>query len=159
MRKLKILSLLLAVAFVLSGTHTAYANRIGLKPTAQAGGFKTWTLDMSTTLHGAHNASASTNPAGTTTYIENTSVVGKGSVLYGFSVIAETAAAEVAIYDSLSALTVSTTTYKTLLVDEIREATQHITRYSDWVAPKMLENGFTVLSNPTVASTVIVYYD
>jgi len=129
------------------------------KPTAQNGPFKTWVYEFGTTTSSAHSAAAVTTPDGASTYILNipSSTIGIGTVLYGFSVKAETAGGTAAVWDSASVHTISTSNYTTKIVDELGEATQYDTAYTDWPAPRKLENGISITT--VRAPVVTVFYE
>lgn len=164
MRTLKLISLIvLAIVLSLAGIqHHAYANRIGNLPTSQAGQFNTFTYDFSSGITAIHNGTAITSPDGGTTYVPQVTSIGAGTMLYGFSVYSDSAGGTAAIYDastvgSISAtVSTATTSYVNAIVDEIGEATQYDTAYSDWISPRKLSTGFTMVSvnNPNVC----VYY-
>ena len=141
----------LAVAFFALFGFASESQALTGTLALNAGSFNTFTFVGSTTTPSIHNDVAAT-------MVATTSVLGKNSVLVGFSVYSGTAGGTAAIWDALNIATIadSQTSRAVLLVDEIGEATQYDTVYSDWVAPKKLQNGFAL--STINAPTVKVYY-
>ena len=145
---------LMVALIALVGFASESKALVGNKPTLQAGTFHTFTFnpDAGTTPYVCNTNSVS-DPFTTTT-----SVITKGTVIYGMSVLAVTAGGVAGLYDEDDIHDLAAEGTKTQkVVDEIGEATQYDTAYTDWVAPIKLETGFCLLTwnNPDVR----IYHD
>lgn len=126
---------------------------VGNKPTLQAGTFNTFSFDPTATIPYICNTDSVSDPLTTTT-----SAITKGTVIYGMSVFAGTAGGAAGLYDEDDIHDLAAEGQESSkVVDEIGEATQYDTAYTDWVAPIKLETGFCLITwnNPDVR----IYHD
>lgn len=125
----------------------------GNKPQIQVGTFHTLTFAASATVPHLCNTDSMADPLTATT-----SEIVAGMVVHGFSVVSMTAGGVAALFDEDDIHDLAAeTSVSTKCVDEIGEATQYDTVYTDWVAPVRLTRGFTLQT--LNAPVVKVYYD
>ena len=79
--------------------------------------------------------------------------LGKGTIIYGFSVIADDAGDYALLCDS--ATVAGCTNTQGVFIDEIIEDTDNRTQNSEWPAPYVLQTDLTVRTN---AAAVVIYH-
>ena len=126
-------------------TRTAEA-RVSNKPSLSSGQFRSWFFSATVAIPYMQSGDSGNDPA----VFEPTDVnrpVG-GTVVLGFSVWAATAGATASVYDADQIQDISTAALsRTLFIDEIGEATQYDTVYSDWPAPRKLDTGLCIITD------------
>lgn len=151
--KLKRLAVSAAVFAVVLGlvvggflTNSAKAA-VSNKPSINVGEFRSFVFSATTAIPYAHSSS---DTAAQILVMTGENAPAAGNVLFGFSVYASTAGATAALYDAAKTLDVATAALeRTKFIDEIGEATQYDTFYSDWPAPRKLVNGLVIITTNT----------
>lgn len=148
-----------ALAMVVGGFISKSAQaQVTTKPSfAAGGGFRSYPFSATVATPYAQSG----NDTDQTAVFEMTgdNAPARDTVLLGFSVFAATAGSTAGIFDEdlLNDMTTAALS-RAKYIDEIGEATQYDTVYSDWPAPRKLERGLCIITDraPCVVS---VYMD